>query len=402
MSKMKYSGVDWIGKIPDDWDICRLKHIVKMKIGATPSQNKGIEKSGEIPWYTASDFKELSMFLSESKYITNQAVKDNRYILFPSESILMVCIASIGKLAITQIPCYCNQQITCLMPFHNNEKYIYYGILSVMNKLLYDARASNVVPILNTTYLKNVKITYPSLYTQQKIANFLDEKCSQIDRLISNQEKQIENLKAYKQSLITETVTKGLNSNVETKDSKIYYIGEIPSDWDVSRFKNIATLSNGKEVISSEGNIPVYGSGGIFKYTSEYIFDGVSLLMGRKGTIDRPMLVNGKFWTVDTMFYTSNIKKIQPKYLYYCAISIFDFKFYKSGSVLPSMTQSEINNIFLPSPSIVEQQQIIEYLDDKCFEIDKLIEIKQQKIEKLNEYKKSLIYEYVTGKKEVV
>ena len=146
----------------------------------------------------------------------------------------------------------------------------------------------------------------------------------------------------------------------------------------------------------------MYGSGGIFKYTDKHLFDGTSLLMGRKGSIDNPMLVSGPFWTVDTMFYTSKINEnVLPKFLFYAVKEGIDYGYYKSGSVLPSMTQTEINNIYLPHPTMDEQKTIINYLDRKCGEIDSLVNLKNKKIEKLKEYKKTLIYEYVTGKKQV-
>ena len=169
------------------------------------------------------------------------------------------------------------------------------------------------------------------------------------------------------------------------------------------KFKNLATLSNGREIEEDGGDIPVYGSGGIFKYTKRPLFEGISLLTGRKGTIDNPMLVNGAFWTVDTMFYTSsiNLKRVLPEYLFYAFKGCCNFGFYKSGSVLPSMTQSQINNITIPLPTLEEQRKILAILQVKTGKIDSLLSLLNRNIEKLNSYKKSLIYEYVTGKRRV-
>lgn len=185
------------------------------------------------------------------------------------------------------------------------------------------------------------------------------------------------------------------------KDSGIKWIGEIPEKWGKCRLKNVITIENGKEIMDDGGNIPVYGSGGIFKFTDRPIFVGQSLLMGRKGTIDKPMLVDGPFWTVDTMFYTSRIENINARFLYYACSGLINFDFYKSGSVLPSMTQTELYNVWITLPGPSEQQEIADYLDGKCTKIKKFIDIKKEKIGKLQDYKKSLIYEYVTGKKAV-
>jgi type I restriction enzyme S subunit len=187
------------------------------------------------------------------------------------------------------------------------------------------------------------------------------------------------------------------------KDSGVEWIGKVPLNWMTPKFKNLATLSNGREIEEDGGDIPVYGSGGIFKYTKRPLFEGTSLLTGRKGTIDNPMLVNGAFWTVDTMFYTSsiNLKRVLPEYLFYAFKGCCNFGFYKSGSVLPSMTQTQINNITIPLPTIEEQKQILAFLKAKMEKIDSLLSLLNRDIEKLNSYKKSLIYEYVTGKKRV-
>lgn len=180
------------------------------------------------------------------------------------------------------------------------------------------------------------------------------------------------------------------------KESGIEWIGKIPSNWKVRKFKTLAKLCNGKEILSDGGDIPVYGSGGIFKWTSTYLHKGESLLMGRKGTIDNPMLVNGEFWTVDTMFYTSKFFDTIGKFLFYSCKGIINYDYYKSGSVLPSMTQTEVNNILLPIPPLSEQQAIADYLDCKCGQVDALVKNVREQIEQLKAYKQSLISEVVT------
>lgn len=184
----------------------------------------------------------------------------------------------------------------------------------------------------------------------------------------------------------------------EMKDSGVEWIGEIPQEWKMCRLKNYAYIMNGadyKDIQDDNGNYPVIGSGGEFDRATKYLYDGESVLLGRKGTIDKPRYINGTFWTVDTMYYTK-IKDIGiAKYLYYLCTQI-QFDYYQYGSAVPSMTQRDLNGVCFPLPEIVEQENIVHYLDSKCSKIDEIIERQQAIIEKLKEYKISIITEVVT------
>mgnify|MGYP004655138649 FL=1 len=184
----------------------------------------------------------------------------------------------------------------------------------------------------------------------------------------------------------------------EMKDSGVEWIGEIPQKWKMCRLKNYAYIMNGadyKDIQDDNGNYPVIGSGGEFDRATKYLYDGESVLLGRKGTIDKPRYINGTFWTVDTMYYTK-IKEIGiAKYLYYLCTQI-QFDYYQYGSAVPSMTQRDLNSVRFPLPEIVEQENIVHYLDTKCSKIDEIIEKQQAIIEKLKEYKFSIITEAVT------
>lgn len=150
-----------------------------------------------------------------------------------------------------------------------------------------------------------------------------------------------------------------------------------------------------KDIQDDNGDYPVIGSGGEFDRATKYLYDGESVLLGRKGTIDKPRYINGTFWTVDTMYYTK-IKDIGiAKYLYYLCTQI-QFDYYQYGSAVPSMTQRDLNSVVFPLPEIVEQENIVNYLDSKCSKIDEIIEKQQAIIEKLKEYKISIITEVVT------
>ena len=184
----------------------------------------------------------------------------------------------------------------------------------------------------------------------------------------------------------------------EYKDSGVEWIGEVPRHWKVVPLKRAITINNGcdyKHVQVEEDGYPVIGSGGQFAWANQYMYDGEAVLLGRKGTIDKPMYYNGKFWTVDTMFYGIPKKNANCKYLYYMAKNI-PFERYATATALPSMTQTDLNNNTICLPSLDEQSSIANYLDKKCSEIDNVISAQQKRIALLQELKQSVITHAVT------
>ena len=182
------------------------------------------------------------------------------------------------------------------------------------------------------------------------------------------------------------------------KDSGVEWIGEVPSHWEVVPLKRAITINNGcdyKHVQVEEDGYPVIGSGGQFAWANQYMYDGEAVLLGRKGTIDKPMYYNGKFWTVDTMFYGIPKKNANCKYLYYQAKNI-PFERYATATALPSMTQTDLNNNTICLPPLDEQIVIANYLDKKCSEIDNVISAQQKRIALLQELKQSVITHAVT------
>ena len=181
------------------------------------------------------------------------------------------------------------------------------------------------------------------------------------------------------------------------KDSGVEWIGKVPSHWEVAAFKRKITINNGKDYkdFLDEEIYPVMGSGGCFAYCSKYMFDGEALLLGRKGTIDKPLYINEKFWAVDTMFYATPHKDLNCKFAYYLALT-FPFQLYSTSTALPSMTQTDLGNNPVAFPPIVEQQAIALYLDKKCEETDRAIDTQKKKIELLRELKQTIITNAVT------
>ena len=274
--------------------------------------------------------------------------------------------------------------------------------------------------------MRNITIPVPEYAVQQTIADYLDRKCTQIDTLIANQQQQIAKLKAYKQSVITETVTKGLNPDVPMKDSGVEWIGEIPYTWSLKATKRLFVIESGA---TPKSDNPDNFDGDIVwitpaDYTTEqvYITDSRrkltelglktcstslippnSIIFSKRAPIGLVAINHVELCTNQGCLSCISKTNDLIKYYYY-VMSIFtdQYNLLGSGTTFKEISLTSFSNFILPCPPVEEQQHIAEYLDQKCEQIDRLIAIKQQKIEKLQQYKKSLIYEYVTGKKEVI
>lgn len=181
------------------------------------------------------------------------------------------------------------------------------------------------------------------------------------------------------------------------KDSGLEWLGIVPEHWEILPFKRGVSINNGRDYkhVQSEDGYPVIGSGGQFAFASDYLYDGEVILLGRKGTIDKPRYFNGKFWTVDTMFYAIPNQKCIAKYMYYQALTI-PFSLYSTDTALPSMTQTDLGNHLMCFPPTSEQRTIASYLDQKVGKIDTLISEKEKMVEDLKAYRSSLITETVT------
>lgn len=261
--------------------------------------------------------------------------------------------------------------------------------------------------------IRKIPMLIPHKGEEKVIADFIDNQIGKVDTLIANQQKQIEKLKQYKQSLITEVVTKGLNTDVEMKDSGVEGLGKINSKFKLLRLKQIAyVLDEFRKPISAEMRnqeaevlYDYYGASGVIDQIDGYTIDDHVMLIGEDGANLRmrnlPLMyeVNGKAWINNHAHIIKPKSDIDFYYLFY-ALEALDINPYITGSAQPKLNQENLKNIWLPIPTISEQVEIAEYIKKNITRIESLIVIKQHKIEKLNQYKKSVIYEYVTGKKE--
>lgn len=408
MREMKDSGIEWIGKIPVNWNKQKIKYTLTQRVKKNnPVICKNIlsltAKQGVIPYSEkegAGGNKPKEDYSSYNLAYPNDIVMNS----------MNVISGSVGL----------SKYFGCVSPVYymfysdtNDIRFFNYIFqTSVFQRSLLGLGNGILMKESDNGKFNTVRMRIPmdklgleflpvcSLSEQHKIADFLDQKCSEIDALTADIQTQIETLKEYKKSVITEAVTKGLDPNVEMKDSGVEWIGKIPKDWGVIPVKFCFSITNGSDPRSDEGDTPVYGSGkGHFKTCKEFK-KGPTVLLGRKGTVNIPQWIEGNYWNVDTAFDVHAKGNYLLKLFFYAA-SCFDYDNYLTQTALPSMTQSNYLNFRIPFMNVEEQRQIVDFLDQKCSEIDQTISEKQQQLETLAEYKKSLIYEYVTGKKEV-
>lgn len=424
---MKDSRVEWIGKVPEEWDVQRLKNIlIERKENNKPQKTDNIlslmKDRGVIPY-------------SEKGDIGNKSKTDlTQYKLaYPGDIVLNSMNVIIGSVGLSKYFGAVSPVYYMLRPRLSKDFVEYYNFIfqtEVFQKSLIGYGNGIMehrmrIPMNN---LNNVSLPVPPSYEQKKIATFLDEKVSHIDNIIEDTKKSIENLKLYKQALITERITKGMDPNVDMKDSGVEYIGKIPSHWKFSKFKYLLTSplkygANESGVVYDdskpryiritdilEGNKLINSNRQSLDEDAakEYILKDGDLLFARSGaTAGKTYMVNKN--TPRSAFAGYLIKADVgdidvSNYVYYYTLSK-SYEEWKNSVVIQATIQNigaeKYGNMFLPIPPKDEQIDIVEYLNKKIKSIDLILEDKKLLLSEFESYKKSLIYEYVTGKKEV-
>lgn len=412
----KSSGIDWIGDIPSHWNIAPIKQICRseryaVKTGPFGSQLKGedLREKGDIRVYNQRNVIDDD-FSDVANFVTSEKAKELDSFYTKPNDLLITSRGTIGKSAILPSsvemgilhPClialridFSEANLKWVQRWINDSEAFRIEIVSKSN--------ATTIDVIYTETIKNIRLALPPLAEQEAIAAWLDEKCQEIDAAIAKIDREIELIDELKQSEISRVVTRGLNPDVSLRPSGIDWIGDIPGHWTIAPFKRSLRINNGcdyKHIVTDDG-YPVIGSGGQFAYASDYLYDGEVLLLGRKGTIDRPMHFVGKFWTVDTMFYAIPNDNVCCKYMYYQALG-FPYDYYSTATALPSMAASDLANNPIIVPPLREQQEIADYLDKKCAEIDGLKAKLTKKRETLTELRQSIISEVVTGKQKVI
>jgi len=392
MREMKDSGIEWIGAIPQDWQLSKIGNLYTQrneKVSDKDYQPLSVTMQGILPQLATAaktdDGDNRKLVRVGDFAINSRSDRRGSCGISPLDG-------SVSLINIILTP------RTAMHPGYYN--WLFHTTLFADE--FYKWGHGIVADLWTTRWqeMKSITVPVPEYAEQERIAAFLNAECAEIDAVLEKTRASIEEYKKLKQAVITQAVTKGIRGDRPMKDSGIEWIGDIPAEWDYTKAKNCVDIQNGSDP-KTEGSIPVYGSGASsFKTCGEYK-EGPSVLIGRKGaTLHIPHYISTKFWNVDTAFNVYAKPNFDLKFYFYCACS-FDYRFYISQTTLPSMTQTAYENMFLPLPSNDEQRAIASYLDNRCEEIDALIWKKQECLVEIENYKKSLIYEYVTGKKEV-
>lgn len=400
MREMKNSSVEWIGNIPAHWKIVPVKYVISISNGSDPLTQSGdtmVYGSGRNSFKTCEEYKQgPAVLLGRKGTINTPQWIEGRY--------WNVDTAFDAKSK--------NKNI--------NLKLFYY--LSIcFDYRMYSTQTA--LPSMTQTNYNNMRIPFATIEEQQKIATYLDTKCAEIDSLISDIQQQIETLEQYKRSVITEAVTKGLDPDVEMRNSGIEWIGNVPENWELIRIGRLFSLRNERNYLpldkvqllslytgigvfphgeqAERGNKAVTADGYKIVHENDIVVNIILAWMGAIG-ISKYNGVTSPAYDV----YIPNLKKVVPHFYHYVfRTQGIANECYKYGRGIMAMRwrtySTEFKQIVVPHPDMETQQQIANYLDEKCSEIDSVIFEKKQQIETIEEYKKSLIFEYVTGKKEV-
>lgn len=420
--EMKDSGFVWLGQIPHDWEIRKLKHYYTLKTGFTPDTKKQeyYDETG-YDWVNISDLSDGATIYETRKKISQAYVDAFSPEQIPAGSLMYSFKLSVGQTSFAGKPLFTNEAIASFLASETVDlHYLRYSssfIIENAQTNIYNAK------ILNQDLINNAYVPFPPLAEQARIAAFLDRKCAEIDSVIADTQRTIEEYKKLKQSVITQAVTKGIRGERPMKDSEIEWVGQIPSEWDVVRIKtlfdyrnernnkpleevNLISLYTDKGVVQhcdleeTTGNKASNADGYKLVYQDDIV---VNIILCWMGAIGRSSYSGVTSPAYDV--YSPKPKTNSEFYHYYFRTSGFSGDCYKYGRGIMAMRwrtySDEFRALQVVCPSVEEQDEIVAYLDEKCDAIDRIIAAKQQLIAEMEVYKKSVIYEYVTGKKEV-
>lgn len=412
---MSDSNVQWMGDIPNNWSVEPIGKLFterNTKVSDLDFPPLSVTKKGIVP--------QLENAAKSKNHNDRKQVNSGDFVINSRSDRKM----SSGLSSLDGSVSLINIVLTSKSVFPGYTKYLLknYGFAEEF----YRWGTGIVADLWSTRYerMKRILVPYPSYEEQQKIVAFLDEKVSHIENIIEDTKKSIENLKSYKQSLITETVTKGLNPNVKMKNSNSVSEGKIPYHWKVAKIGNVTKLQTGTTPTTKKrelftGNYNWYTPSDLNNFKLKESTRKLNSMAPEQGFVPtypaHSVLVVGIGATIGKVGYVDHEcssnqqitalipnEKIKGKFLaYYMLVNTEIIKNTAQYTTLPIINNNDLRKISLIVPPIEEQIEIVKYIDNKTSQINRLINNKEQLINELESYKKSLIYEYVTGKKEV-
>ena len=425
-AEMKDSGIEWIGEIPKTWTITILSALFSER----KCKNSGLAENNLL----SLSYGNIVRKNIESNEGLLPASFETYNIIEPGNIVFRLTDLQNDKRSLRTGLCkergiITSAYVTLQIRSDDSPRYMHYLFHTYDLCKVFYGMGDGVRQGMNYEDLKRLRILRPDQDTQRRIADYLDHKCSQINTIIARQQQVIEKLKAYKLSVITEAVTKGLNPDVPMKDSRVEWIGEVPGNWTKVKLKNICQFINGDRSSNYpspneyvDNGIPFLGADSLCgryvdvtqskKITKEkyHSMGGAKIQKGdilytlRGSTIGKNAIATFDEGTVASSLMVIRPISLIPEYLLYWINSEEEFQqrqSYINGSTAPNLSAENVGSFVMFLPPALEQREIADYLDTKCAEIELTMLKKQVLIDQLGNYKKSLIYEVVTGKKEV-
>lgn len=431
-AEYKDSGVEWLGEIPNDWEMWKLSHAyTEIGSGTTPSTSNEENFEGNIPWVTTGELRE-NLILDTKKKVSQRTIEQFPTLKkYPIGSVAIAMYgATIGRLGIFGIEATTNQAC-CVMTTSKvlNNKYVFYWLQAFKNEII-QLSSGGGQPNINQEKVASLKISAPFFEDQINIANFLDYETAQIDTLIAKQEKLIELLKEKRQAVISHAVTKGLNPDVTMKDSGVEWLGRVPEHWEILKFDYaINTVSDIDHYMPSsvDVGIPYIMTGDLKDFVSDIDFESCKQVaysdyqkLSRKIKTTKDDIIFARYATIGTLSYVdidkeflvsyscvtikSNSNRTTGKYLSY---------YLKSQAFLQAIQQQinsntqgnvgvdSLRNVKIILPLLSEQENIIEFLQAELIKMDNLINKAESAIQLMQERRTALISSAVTGKIDV-
>lgn len=436
MREMKDSGLKWVGEIPTTWNVCKVKYVATSNTEVLP---ENFDSDTEIDYIEIGSVTYEGGVNSTERMKFENAPSRARRMVHEGDTIISTVrtyLKAIAYIDYTLANKIASTGFSVISPRKGvNNKYIYYALST--HSFISDVEAHSVgisYPAINNSSLMNLKFVIPSTVEQKRIADYLDSKCSKLDEIIEKQQAIIEKLKEYKLSVITEVVTKGLNANAEMKDSGVEWLGKYPAHWQYLSFKNVLLERNEKNIpVKTEERLSLSIDKGVTLYAekttnldrfkddvSQYklahegdlVLNSMNMIVGAVGVSEYFGCVSPAYYT----YYDTEEDHITTKYCEYLlrcktmrkvlyslgkGIMSIDRGDDKINTCRLKVSRNDLRALKIPVPPVEEQRDIVKYLVHKEQIIDKTISDREYAIAKLQEYKKSLIYEVVTGKKEV-
>ncbi|CAH1851234.1 restriction endonuclease subunit S [Convivina intestini] len=416
---MKPSGVEWIGEIPSDWEITKIKYFTYMK-GRIGWQGLKAEEFTEKGPYlvTGTDFKNGRVNWDTSYHISNIRYDEAPEIQLKKGDLLVTKDGTVGKLAFIDIlpnKASLNSHLLVMRPLHNRyiNLFLYYVLSSLEFENYFSLVSSgSTMSSLSQEKMGEFRFALPSLKEQEKIVSFLDEKISKLDEAKRLLNEQIEKLKEYRKSVIYQAVTKGLDPTVEMKDSGVEWIGEVPKGWEVKRFKYLYENANtgisitkndwdknGNQLIYTAGQLPIKGD---FKFfPNNKLTTNLDILVARNGAGSIQIPKNNSLYT-DHVIRFSLLSSVNRLFTFYVLkVGMEKIVSEQIDVSLKTLNKSEWDGLKMAVPSSEEQISIVDNLTRKICIVDRIIRNKELQVTVLTRQKNTLIYSYVTGKKQV-